>query len=115
MLISLIRNADRVKVGCMAQLVNVIAPIMTEPGGAAIRQTIFWPYLHCLKYGRGMVLRGLLDSPKYETKKFGETTTIDAVAVHDARISCSLSLLSIATCRKIARWNSMPWTSASSQ
>jgi alpha-L-arabinofuranosidase len=84
MLIALIRNADRVKVGCMAQLVNVIAPIMTEPGGAAIRQTIFWPYLHCLQHGKGTVLQGLLDSPRYDTKKYGDTTTVDAVAVHDA-------------------------------
>ncbi|HSV27566.1 MAG TPA: alpha-N-arabinofuranosidase [Sedimentisphaerales bacterium] len=83
MLIALIRNADRVKVGCMAQLVNVIAPIMTEPGGPAIRQTIFWPYLHCLQHCRGTVLHGILDSPQYETKKFGDATTVDAVAVND--------------------------------
>ena len=30
-----IRRSDVVKIACIAQLVNVIAPIMTEPGGAA--------------------------------------------------------------------------------
>jgi alpha-N-arabinofuranosidase len=44
MLITLLKNADRVKIACLAQLLNVIAPIMTEPGGAAWRQTIFYPF-----------------------------------------------------------------------
>ena len=39
-LITLMNNSDRVKVACLAQLVNVIGPIMTEPGGPAWRQTI---------------------------------------------------------------------------
>jgi alpha-N-arabinofuranosidase len=39
MLITLINNADRVKVACMAQLVNVIAPIMTRNGGGVWAQT----------------------------------------------------------------------------
>ena len=44
LLISLLRHADRVAVACLAQLVNVIAPIMTEPGGPAWRQTTFHPF-----------------------------------------------------------------------
>ena len=40
---SLIRNADRVKLACLAQLINVIAPIMTNPNGL-LRQTIYYPY-----------------------------------------------------------------------
>src|ERR687898_151128 len=43
MLITLLKHADRIKIACLAQLVNVIAPIMTENGGPAWRQTIFWP------------------------------------------------------------------------
>jgi len=42
--ISLLNHADRVKAACLAQLVNVIAPIMTETGSPAWRQTIFWPF-----------------------------------------------------------------------
>jgi alpha-N-arabinofuranosidase len=44
LLISLIRHADRVTAASLAQLVNVIAPIMTEPGGPAWRQTTFYPF-----------------------------------------------------------------------
>ena len=36
---TLLRNSDRVRVACLAQLVNVIAPIMTEKGGPAWAQT----------------------------------------------------------------------------
>ena len=52
MLITILRNADRVKIACMAQLVNVIAPIMTRPGGGAWKQTIFWPLMQASLYGR---------------------------------------------------------------
>ncbi len=52
-----IRRADVVKIACIAQLVNVIAPIMTEPGGAAWRQTIYWPFLFASKHGRGTALQ----------------------------------------------------------
>ena len=53
MLITLMKHSDRVKMACMAQLVNVIAPIMTEENGPAWRQTIYYPLLHASKYGRG--------------------------------------------------------------
>ena len=53
LLISLLRHADRVKIGCLAQLVNVIAPIMTEPGGPAWRQASFHPFALTSRYGRG--------------------------------------------------------------
>ena len=52
---SLIRHSDRVKVACLAQLVNVIAPIMTNEDGI-LRNTIFYPYAWALKYGRGRAL-----------------------------------------------------------
>src|SRR6185312_1295426 len=53
LMITLLRHADRVAVACLAQLVNVIAPIMTEPGGQAWRQTTFFPFAHSTKYARG--------------------------------------------------------------
>jgi alpha-N-arabinofuranosidase len=59
--ISLLNHADRVKVGCLAQLVNVIAPIMTETGGPAWRQTIFYPFADFSNLGRGNVLRATVD------------------------------------------------------
>ena len=65
MCISLLNHADRVKAACLAQLVNVIAPIMTETGGPAWRQTIFWPFAHFSNLGHGRVLRAQIDSPTY--------------------------------------------------
>ncbi|MEV0633945.1 alpha-N-arabinofuranosidase [Streptomyces sp. NPDC050619] len=81
LLIALLRHADRVTVACLAQLVNVIAPIMTEPGGPAWRQTTFFPFAQASKYGRGEVLDVRVDSPTYETRKYGETDLLHATAV----------------------------------
>ncbi|MFJ2557043.1 MULTISPECIES: alpha-N-arabinofuranosidase [unclassified Streptomyces] len=81
LLIALLRHADRVAVACLAQLVNVIAPIMTEPGGPAWRQTTFFPFAQAAKYGRGTVLDVRVDSPSHETKKHGETDLLHATAV----------------------------------
>jgi alpha-L-arabinofuranosidase len=63
--IALLNHADRVKAACLAQLVNVIAPIMTTTGGPAWRQTIFHPFAHISNLGRGRVLRAEIDAPTY--------------------------------------------------
>jgi len=78
---TLIRHADRVKIACLAQLVNVIAPIMTENGGPAWRQTIFWPFYYVSKYGRGTAMNLSVDVPAYENRTYGEIPYIDASAV----------------------------------
>ena len=82
MLITLLRHADRVKIACMAQLVNVIAPIMTSDTGCW-RQTIYYPYWLTCKYGRGTVLQTLVDVPTYKNKKYGDVPFVDCVAVHN--------------------------------
>ena len=82
-LITLMKNADRVKVACLAQLVNVIAPIMTRNGGGAWAQTIFYPYCHASVYGRGMSLNTLVDSPVYSCKDYDDVPYIDATATMD--------------------------------
>lgn len=81
MLITLLRHADRVKMACLAQLVNVIAPIMTANGGISWRQTIFYPYMHASVYGRGTVLQTLVKSPVYDSKDFTDVPVLDAVAL----------------------------------
>ncbi|WP_024831756.1 alpha-N-arabinofuranosidase [Ruminiclostridium josui] len=81
MLITLLKNADRVKIACLAQLVNVIAPIMTENGGSAWKQTIYYPYLHTSVFGRGTVLNTIMKAPKFDTKDFTDVSAIDATAV----------------------------------
>ena len=64
-LISLLNHADRVRSACLAQLVNVIAPIMTETGGPAWRQTIFYPFAQASRFARGEVLSALVESETY--------------------------------------------------
>jgi alpha-L-arabinofuranosidase len=78
LMISLLKHADRVTSASLAQLVNVIAPIMTEPGGAAWRQTTFFPFAITSR------LELKLDSPSYETAVYGEVPLVDAVATHDS-------------------------------
>lgn len=84
LLITLINNADRVKIACIAQLINVIAPIMTEPKGGAWRQTIYYPFLHASKFGRGEALRVDIKSPVYDCKIRESVNMLDSVAVADA-------------------------------
>jgi alpha-N-arabinofuranosidase len=68
--ISLLNHADRVKAACLAQLVNVIAPIMTETGGAAWRQSIFFPFAQMSRFGRGKVLRAQVYSETYDSSYY---------------------------------------------
>ena len=84
LLISLIRHADRVTSASLAQLVNVIAPIMTEPGGPAWRQTTFFPFSITSRLAQGDALELKLDAPTYETAQYGEVPLVDAVATFDA-------------------------------
>jgi alpha-N-arabinofuranosidase len=74
---TLLRHADRVKIACLAQLVNVIAPIMTNDKGL-FRQTIFYPYNWALQYARGSVLDILIESPStYEVAGMGQVPHLD--------------------------------------
>lgn len=81
MLITLLKHADRVKIACLAQLVNVIAPIMTDNNGGAWRQTIYYPYKHASLYGRGCALNAVIDSPVYDSKDFSDVPVLEATAV----------------------------------
>jgi len=83
MLITLIKHADRVKMACLAQLVNVIAPIMTENNGAAWKQSIFYPYLHASVHGRGVALQPVVSSPKHDTKDFTDVPYLETTAVYN--------------------------------
>ena len=80
-LITFLKNADRVKVACLAQLVNVIAPIMTRNGGGVWAQTIFWPMMHASRYGRGTALRPIVQSPTYDCRDFEKVPLMDGTAV----------------------------------
>ncbi len=89
---SLLRHADRVKIACLAQLVNVIAPIMTNETGLFL-QTIYYPYSWGLHYARGAVLNVLTQAPTYHVPRIGDVPYIDAVATRTDDGGVSLFIL----------------------
>jgi alpha-N-arabinofuranosidase len=80
---SLIRKADRVQLACLAQLVNVIAPIMTNANGL-LRQTIYYPYSWALEFARGAALELLVESPTYDVSGMGAVSYVDAAGTYQA-------------------------------
>ncbi len=78
-----IRRSDVVRIACIAQLVNVIAPIMTAPSGTAWRQTIYHPFKFASQFGRGTALRLDVDSPKYDADVARGVKYLDVAGVHD--------------------------------
>jgi alpha-N-arabinofuranosidase len=90
---TLLRNADRVRVGCLAQLVNVIAPIVTSDTGL-LRQSTWFPYAWALRYARGRVLDLRVDAETYPIRSAGlqadfarndQVPFVDVVATLDAQ------------------------------
>ncbi|MCR5724266.1 MAG: alpha-N-arabinofuranosidase [Treponema sp.] len=83
MAIALLNHADRVRIACLAQLVNVIAPIFTEPGKGAYQQAIYFPFRDISLYGRGTVLTPVINSPVKITAAYGEVPAVVFAAVHN--------------------------------
>lgn len=83
LLMTLLRHADRIGVGCLAQLVNVLAPIRSEPGRVGWRQTIFYPFALTARHARGDVLRVEPLTQSYDTEQYGEVPLTDVVATRD--------------------------------
>ncbi len=80
---SLLRHADRVTMACFAQLVNVIAPITTEPGGPAWRQSTFYPMQLAFTHATGDALRVEPTGPVVDTPDFGGVSQLDCTATLD--------------------------------
>jgi alpha-N-arabinofuranosidase len=118
MLIALINRADRVKIGCLAQVVNVIAPILTVPGGPAWRQTIFYPFQHASNFGRGTALRAVVSSPRYAAKSHPDapvlavaaTTDGDSVTIFAINRSLTEPLATTVTLRALGNLAVESWT-----
>src|SRR5262249_42599392 len=83
LLITLLRRSDRVVAACQAQLVNVIAPIMTQRGGPAWRQTTFYPFSLTARLATGTVLAPEVECATVDTGRYGNVPVIDAVATVD--------------------------------
>lgn len=85
MLITLMNHADRVKIACQAQLVNVIGLIMTQRGGPAWRQSIFYPFAQASALAQGgTVYQARLDAPLHDTKDFTDVPMVELAAVKPA-------------------------------
>jgi alpha-N-arabinofuranosidase len=80
---SLLRHGDRVSIANQAQLVNVIAPIRSEEGGPAWRQSIFWPFARMSALAKGEILRLATSSDRFDTARFGDADVVDASATWD--------------------------------
>lgn len=82
LLITLLRHADRVKIACLAQLVNVIAPIMTTEQGVWL-QSIFYPFMQVSEYGRGVALNTTVKADTYDAKDFSDVSYLESIATAD--------------------------------
>ena len=80
--ISLLNNADTVEIACLAQLINVIAPITTIPGGGIFKQAIYHPFHMLSKYGHGTVKKAIVDAPKYQCD-LGELNVVEPAVIYN--------------------------------
>jgi alpha-L-arabinofuranosidase len=79
----LLSHSDRVKIACQAQLVNVIAPIRTEPGGPAWRQSTFHVFAAVAAYARGRSLVARVSGQELPTRRYGDVPAVAVAATHD--------------------------------
>lgn len=77
---SFIRHADVLKIANLAQIVNVIAPLMTR-GDELLIQSIFYPFEMYSRRREGVSLRPAVEGPAYESKSYGRVTFVDASAI----------------------------------
>ena len=79
---TLLRHADRVRIACLAQIINVIAPLVTNKEHV-LRQTIYYPYAWALHHARGQVIDLLAESESYEVLRLGQVPFVDIAATAD--------------------------------
>ncbi|HYO88532.1 MAG TPA: alpha-L-arabinofuranosidase C-terminal domain-containing protein, partial [Candidatus Limnocylindrales bacterium] len=85
-----LRRADILKIACLAQAVNVIAPILTTRTGL-LKQSIFYPFALFSRLARGASLDVLVSAPHYATARFGDMPVLDVSAsVDEAACECAL-------------------------
>ncbi len=77
---SFIRHADSVKIANLAQIVNVIAPIITR-GDQLLRQSIYYPFAMFASRKQGVAIQPVVVGPAYESPSYGSAAYIDASAI----------------------------------
>ena len=85
MMMTLQNNADRVKIACLAQLVNAIAPIMTQKGGKAWAQTTYWPFYYTSRYGRGTAMRQAVTCDTYDAGELKNVPYLESACVYNEK------------------------------
>lgn len=84
LLCTIVNNGDRVKMACLAQLVNALAPIHTAPNGDVLKHATFYPFQQVSNFGRGEVFKNLMVCDKVETPKYGEVPVLQSLTTYDA-------------------------------
>jgi alpha-N-arabinofuranosidase len=77
-----LRKADMLKIACVAQVVNTISPIHTTRD-AVLKHTTYYPIMLFSKLARGTALDVAVQSPRYQTQKFGDMPLLDVSASYD--------------------------------
>jgi alpha-L-arabinofuranosidase len=78
----LLRKSDVLKIACVAQIVNTIAP-MTTRGDQLLKQTTYYPLMLISRNARGMALDVLTQAPSYDTSLYGALPMLDVSASFD--------------------------------
>jgi alpha-L-arabinofuranosidase len=89
---SFIRNADLVKIACLAQIVNVIAPVLTRNDGVLL-QSIYYPFMFYAQHASGLSLTPSISSPTYKAGERGDVPVLDASATFDPRTGAAAIFL----------------------
>ena len=77
-----LRRCNVLKIACLAQIVNVIAPLLTT-SNQVLRQTTFYPFMFYSRYSKGLALDVLTQAPRYETRAYGNMPVLDVSATYD--------------------------------
>jgi alpha-N-arabinofuranosidase len=80
---SFIRHADVLKIANLAQIANVIAPIITQ-GEEILIQSIFYPLEMFSQRRDGISLRPIVEGPSYKGQTNGQVHVVDTSAILNA-------------------------------
>ena len=81
MQMTMLRNADMVKIACQSLLTNVSACIMTDANGEMWLQTIYYPFYYFANYARGVVMQSKCRCEFYDCEGFNEVPYLDQLVV----------------------------------
>ncbi|SDH87090.1 alpha-N-arabinofuranosidase [Vibrio xiamenensis] len=84
LLTTIVNNADRVKMACLAQLVNALAPIHTSAEGGVLKHATYYPFMQVSNYGRGSVYKNIVLCDEVQTEKYGAAPQLATLTTFDA-------------------------------